>query len=258
MKTVTIIINCKNDFHVLKTIGSVDYPAEIIVALVPNPELKAKIENLGIRVIDAPDNNIGASRQLAIEAASSEICIFTDSDTTFDGGYIKACTKGLEKYDMCRGNIRFLSDPAIEGSSIVAKVRHYFNNIRNPPYTPGLALRRSFALSIGGFDCDICWGVDHEFGERAIAAGGHFCMLPSVWINHLPISYSHDLRAANRIGQAMRKLDNKKGISRKPWQSITNHLFEPYFDIFMNDGYLACRHHFIWVSQFYAGYLQSF
>lgn len=262
-ESVTIIIKCKADPHVLETIRSIDYPAEVIVSLVRNPVLKASIEARGARVLDAPDNNAGASCQLGIHAASNEACILTDSDTIFGPGYICACLYALDQSDICRGRIQFLHNPSVTDSRIVSKVRDYINNVRRPPYMPGLGLRRSLAIRLGGFDKDICWGVDHEFGVRAFAAGAKYMFLESVYIEHLPISSGHDLRAAFRTGQAMRALDRKAG--REPngfhngWvKSIVRGIrYEPYLDIMRHGGVACGLHHLKWVQFFYRGYWAS-
>lgn len=254
MEKITIIIKCKADLNVFETIRSIDYPSDIIVALVKDPVLRARIESCGARVIDAPDNNVGVSCQLGLEAARHEFCLITDSDTTFGPGYIEACAIALKEADLCRGSIRFLTDIAVDSSCAVSNLRHYFNNICRPPYMPGLALRRSFALEIGGFDLNIRWGVDHEFGQRAITAGGRFHFLNSVWIEHLPITVIHDLHAAFRTGQAMRRIDGKLGVRHWRGWRLTSHIYEPYLDILRKVDISACMHHFSWVRSFQAGY----
>lgn len=263
MNEVSIIIKCKSDPHVLETIRSIDYPAEVIVALVPDPLLKARIEAHGARVVDAPDNNVGISSQVGLNAASCEVCIMTDSDTIFGPGYIQACLKALEQNDICRGVIRFMNTPSVAGSLTVSKVRDYINNVCRPPYMPGLGLRRSFAIQLGGFDEDIRWGVDHEFATRAIAVGGQYTFMESVYIVHTPISADHDLRAAYRTGQAMRTLDIKSGkindgfISGVFASTLRSPRYEPYFEIFHHAGLTACLHHLRWVHSFNRGYWDS-
>lgn len=256
--TISVIIKCKDDPHVLKTIASVDFPAEIIVALVHNPLLQAVIADTGVRVVEAPDDNVGLSCQIGLEAAHHEYCLITDSDTVFTPGYIAACQTALATADLCRGIIRFQKDDAISGSATVAKVRNYFNNVLRQPYMPGLALRRSFATCIGGFDRTIGWGIDHEFGDRALKAGARYRFLPDNNIEHLPISAAHDLKAARRTGRAMKRLECKTGIIRHRLRyRVASALYEPFWTLYRTEGAAACRHHILWVREFHRGYWQD-
>ncbi len=256
---LSIVIKCKNDDHVIATIGSIDRPAQVIVALVGDGDLRSRIEACGATVVMAPDNNAGASSQLGLLAARAEKCLLTDSDTVFEAGYIHACMAALDDHDLCRGRIRFLADPSVPGSETVAQVRDYFNNRLRLPYMPGLAVRRSFALAIGGFDQQIRWGIDHEFWLRAEPAGARFAFLDEVAISHLPIPVEHDLKAAFRTGTAMHMYDFGAGISRTlstRWSRslLASYLHEPYLRLAAERGFACGLHHLRWIHAFHRGY----
>lgn len=261
MNNVSIIIRCKDDFRVIDTINSIDYPSEIIVTLVPNTKIRDTLKKMNIIVIEVPDNNTGLANNIGLENASNECCIIMDSDSVFMKGYIKKCSDAINNgYDIARGKIIFDFSKNNFISKIIASARDYFNNICQLPYSPGLAIRKSFAVRICGFNEKIRWSTDDEFSRRFIDNGARYFFIDDVFIKHAPISFKHDLKAAYRTGIATKDLHLQnnfilKGILNNRFKSILySYNYEPYKSIYINCGFFVMVYHFIWVCAYNWGY----
>lgn len=264
MDKISIIIRCKNDLRIFDTIKSIDCPAEVIVVLVPNEEIKKRLLNLGVTVLDAPDNNTGVSNNIGLKNASNECCLIMDSDSIFGEGYIEKCYDSINNgYDIARGKIvfDFIKNSFI--SEVIAKTRDYFNNALQLPYSPGLAIRKSAANRIGGFNEKIRWSTDDEFSRRFIDNGAKYMFIDDVFVKHSPITFKHDLKAAYRTGIATKDMHIYnaiilKGFLNNRFKSILfSYKYEPYKSIYSIYGFSVMLYHFLWVCAFNWGYWSS-
>lgn len=217
---LTLVIICCNDPHVLQTVASVDVDVPIIVSLVPNETLEAGLLARGARVVDSIPGNYSISCNRGLAAVATEYAFIVDSDCTLEPGCLAKIEQLLDEAPLARAHVRFVVDLAIAHSDRTATLQGRANNRTPvPAYTPGLGLRLSIAEAIGGyfFDERVFWACDSEMNRRIQKAGLTIAYCPEAVITHGPISVTHAMRSAFKLGMGNRA-QAKLGL-RPPYES---------------------------------------
>lgn len=257
---ISIIIRCGDDDRVFNCIKSIDEDVEVIVSLSNNPKLERELKNKGIKYCLSPRKNLSMASNIGFKLASHEKVIITDSDTVFKSGCIKKLYGALDNYKVACAGIKFLSDPHILFSNIVAEARDYVNSL---PlfFTPGIALKKDVLSEIGGFlfDDNVPYAVDANLDYRVKKAG-----LPVAWIIndayicHAPESIKHDLKAALRIGMGCRvgveRLRSFNQYSDIKWNALKGVKINSIIDVFQKKGVLVGFYQLLWDIFHIAGY----
>lgn len=140
------------------------------------------------RIIDAGDRP-GAShaRNRGMASVHTEKILFCDADDEVSSTWVKAMAAGLDRGSMCGG-------PLVLSRINPSDVARHFSDISDPPsiygYLPyavgaSMAVRRSAALGIGGFD--LSYGAGHEevdFAWRVQRAGGRLVWCPDAVVHY--------------------------------------------------------------------------
>jgi GT2 family glycosyltransferase len=185
----------------------VDVDAPIIVSLVPNENLKAELLAAGARVVDSIPGNYSVSCNRGLAAVRTEYAFIVDSDCTLEPGCLALIRQMLDEAPLARARVRFLATPALAHSDRTAAFHSRVNNRSPiPAYTPGLGLRLNVATSIGGyfFDERVFWACDSELNRRVRQAGLPIAYSPQAAITHGPMSVSHLMRSAVKLGMGNR------------------------------------------------------
>ena len=257
---ISIIIRCRDDNRVFNCIESIDEDVEVIVSLSDNPKLERELKNKGIKYCLSPLKNLSMTSNMGFELASHEKIIITDSDTVFESDCIKKLYEALDNYKVACAGIKFLSDPYILFSNIVAEARDYVNSL---PlfFTPGIALKKDVLSEIGGFlfDDNVHYAVDANLDYRVKKAGLPVAwMINDVYICHAPESIKHDLKAAFRIGMGCRvgveRLRSFDQYSDIKWNALKGVKINSIIDVFQKKGVLVGFYQLLWDFFHIAGY----
>lgn len=257
---ISIIIRCGDDNRVFNCIESIDEDVEVIVSLSDNQKLETELKNKGIKYCLSPRKNLSMTSNIGFELASHEKIIITDSDTVFESGCIKKIYESLDNYKVACVGIKFLSDPSIPFSNIVAQSRDYVNSL---PlfFTPGIALKKDVLSEIGGFlfDDNVPYAVDANLDYRLKKSG-----LPVAWLNneayicHAPETIKHDLKAAFRIGMGCKvgveRLRSYEQYSDAKWNALKGVKFKSIIDVFQKKGVYVGFYQLLWDIFHFAGY----
>ena len=260
---ISVVIRCGDDNRVFKCIDSIDEDVEIIVSLSENPMLEKKLANKGIKYCLSPRKNLSKTSNIGFESASYEKVIITDSDTVFETGCIKKLYDSLDNYKIACAGIKFLVDPQVPFSNIVAESRDYVNSL---PlfFTPGIALKKDVLSEIGGFlfDNHVPYAVDANLDYRVTKADLQVAWLNNeAYICHAPETIKHDLKAAFRIGMGCRvgvkRLRSFEQYSDAKWNALKGVKFTSIIDVFKEKGALVGFYQLLWDFFYIAGYINQ-
>ena len=257
---ISIIIRCGDDNRVFNCIESIDEQVEVIVSLSDNPKLETELKNKGIKFCLSPRKNLSMTSNIGFELASHEKIIITDSDTVFESGCVKKLYEALDNYNVACAGIKFLADPQIPFSNIVAESRDYVNSL---PlfFTPGIALKKDVLSEIGGFLFDdyVPYAVDANLDYRVKKADLQVAWLNNeAYICHAPETIKHDLKAAFRIGMGCRvgveRLRSFEQYSDTKWNALKGVKINSIIDVFQKKGVSVGFYQLLWDLFYFGGY----
>ncbi len=198
---ISIVINCSDDFHVFKTIESIDENVEIICSITPNHEIAAKLKKMGIPFAITAKGSQSKTTNAGINLVTNNKFILMDSDCYFEKGFIRSVYLLLDSYLVVNGNIIFdYNDTPL--SKAIAKCKKFDDRYENLAHKPGLGLRKDILENIGNywFNEVLPWAEDSELSYRIYQAGIEICHAQEPSIHHLPTPYIHNLRSCFRYG----------------------------------------------------------
>lgn len=144
----------------------------------------------GLRVISATSGRgVAVARNAGIEAARGEAVLFCDADDVCDPGWVEAMTGALERHDLVGGRLSVtrLNSAEVLGWGGAPDGEGLARSMRYLPYATGanLGVRRSVALSLGGFDETFVGGHEEvDFAWRAQRAGFTLGFAPDALIHY--------------------------------------------------------------------------
>jgi len=204
---ITVAITCGGDPRVLRALASVPAGVPIVVSLTPSPDLRAKLVDAGVEVVDSVLGNISVSHNLELSRVRTRHVFWLDSDCVLQPGCLEKVNAALADAPFARARVKFASSRAVWGSRATAYLRELSNNRTPPPaYTPGLGARVGLEQDLGGwyFDERVPWTEDSELGHRLERLGFSLAWADDAIVVHDPISVGHEIRSAFRIGRGVR------------------------------------------------------
>ena len=197
---ISIVINCSDDFHVFRTIKSIDEDVEIIVSLTANQEIQRRLTKLNIPFAVTPKGSQSVTTNAGIKLVSFEKFILMDSDCYFEPGFIRSVFCNLDRFLIVNGNIIFDSHNSWL-SKAISECKKFDDTYDGLVHKPGLGLRKSLLPKIGGywFDELLKWAEDSELSYRIEKAGVSIFNEKSS-IHHLPTTYKHNLSSCFLYG----------------------------------------------------------
>lgn len=198
---ISVVINCSNDFHVFKTIESIDEEVEIICSITPNAKIETKLREMEISYIVTDIGSQSKTTNAGISLVTNNKFILMDSDCYFEKGFISRMCLLLDEHFVVNGNIVFDYEQNCL-SKAIAKCKTFDDTYEGFAHKPGLGLRKDVLKSIGGywFDEILSWAEDSELSYRLNKASVKIVYDNIASIHHLPTSYEHNLRSCFRYG----------------------------------------------------------
>lgn len=204
---ITVAITCGGDPRVLRALSSVPAGVPVVVSLTPAPDLRAKLIEAGVEVVDSVLGNISVSHNLELSRIRTRHVFWLDSDCVLRPGCLEQVNAALADASFARARVEFTFSRAVWGSRVTACLRDLSNNRTPPPaYTPGLGARVGLEAKLGGwyFDERVPWTEDSELGHRLTRLGFSVAWVGDAVVVHDPISLGHEIRSAFRIGRGVR------------------------------------------------------
>jgi hypothetical protein len=217
---LSVVIICCDDPHVFATLDSIDVDVPVIVSLVPDQDLEAGLRARGVKVTHSTRGNYSISCNRGLASVQTSRAFIVDSDCTLGPGCLTRIDALLDEVPLARARVYFEATPQVRFSDRIAQLRDAVNNgLPIRAYTPGLGLHLDIAPAMGGyfFDERIFWACDSEFNHRAQQAGLRVTYSPEAIISHGPITLSHELRSAFKLGMGNR-VQVKLGL-RPPYEN---------------------------------------
>lgn len=201
---LSLVIICCDDPRVFAAIDSVDADVPIIVSLVPNSDLESAISARGVTVTHSVRGNYSISCNRGLAVVDTKRAFIIDSDCILHAGCLSRIDALLNTAPLARAYVEFATTPKVHFSRLTAKFHDNINN-RRPmrAYTPGLGLRIDVAQGLGGyfFDERVFWASDSELSHRVQKADLSVAYSPEAVITHAPISLTHLMHSAFRMGK---------------------------------------------------------
>lgn len=193
---LSVVINCSDDFHLFKTIKSIDEDVEIICSITTNKKIESNLSGMKIPYVVTPKGSQSVTTNAGIKLVTNDKFILMDSDCCFEKGFIKHVFKLLDKYVVVNGNIIFDYNNNWL-SKTISKCKKFDDIYDGLAHKPGLGLRKKLLEYIGNywFDESLPWAEDSELSYRISKAGIKMFHDNTFSIHHLPTSYSHNLRS---------------------------------------------------------------
>ena len=155
-----------------------------------------------VRVIDTPNQGLGAARNVGLAEATGEIVAYTDADTRVDLDWLTFLVQPFLQSDVVGSggpNVVPPDDPAV--AQCIARApggpTHVLLDDRIAEHVPGcnMAFRRDALLAIGGFnpmylragdDVDVCWRLQARgwrigFASSALVWHHHRASIKAYW-----------------------------------------------------------------------------
>jgi glycosyltransferase involved in cell wall biosynthesis len=185
----------------LAGLQQLDYPrADYEVIVVENGKktdwIEAAVYAAGGRYLYAPVAGSYSARNLGAAQAIGEILAFTDSDCVVDAHWLQTITVTLQAetiagvMGLTRGQVgqnrvaayeQQMYEANLAGFTDVAQLRRI--DTRN------FAIKRSVFTALGGFNADLRFGGDMEYGARAHAAGYNLVYAPQLTASHANLEH---------------------------------------------------------------------
>lgn len=257
---IAVIIKCSDDPRIFRCISSIPSYVEVVCSITPNPTIEKKLAEMGIPYCITPKGNLSVTTNTGIHLAKASNIIIMDSDSYFDKDAVGLLYRSLKKHLIVKGQIIFSKNRTLS-SCLVAKLRKYMNR-GLVAYVPGLAFRKEIKNYINGyfFNPKVCWAEDAELTYRINEAGIKLKIVDEAKIYHDPVSLTHDLQAAFRIGCGKRMIVkitekyNKEDISQVFLSILNGKFIKEWISILRNEGLLVFIYYFLWQFFYYLGY----
>jgi len=127
--------------------------------------------SLGVRLVPCPGYGISRGRNVGLREAVHEIVLVTDDDCTVAEDWVAKAWAAMEgdAQKIVTGPVFAVGDPlTVPSTRDVTPERDFTGRVRSDLLSPNnMALSRSLALAVGGFD--------ERFGPHEIAEDGDFC-----------------------------------------------------------------------------------
>ena len=104
---LSIVISCSDDFHIEKTLDSIDEDVEVVCSITPNPEIEKILNNRCIPYVITPKGNHSVTTNAGIALAKNDKLLLMDSDCVFVPGAIREISEALDKYLVVNAKIIF-------------------------------------------------------------------------------------------------------------------------------------------------------
>jgi len=193
---ISIVINCSDDFHLFKTIESIDEDVEIICSITPNKKIESKLTEMKIPYAITPKGNQSVTTNAGIKFVTNDKFILMDSDCYFENGFIRNIFKLLDNHMVINGNIIFDYNNNLL-SKTISKCKKFDDIYDCLAHKPGLGLRKNLLQYIGNywFDESLPWAEDSELSYRITKAGINILHDNNFSIHHSPTPYKHNLKS---------------------------------------------------------------
>lgn len=215
---IAAVIPVRDDPLVKLAVESAPEGMPIIIALTrPSTALRATVKRLAdgrpeVTVLETDTIGMSAGVNLGISACPVEKIIILDSDCRLAVGSAEAFSKALDSADFVRGTV--LVDQTTPWSKVAWHGQAELNRKAGDKARligPGIAVRRTAYLKLGGYDEQIMGSCDHEFALRVEAAGIDTIYAPGAQVHHQALTLRIDCRAHLGYGAGMRMIDAKLG-----------------------------------------------
>lgn len=248
---ISIIIRCCNDYRVFNAIKSIDYDLEIVVSLCCGDDLKKRLVENNIKVVDSIHGNLSLTSNRGISSSLNSKMILIDSDTIFNSDIIEETYNQLNSYDII--NLGIIFDHKNIFQKIVAVNRQYVNS-KVLAFTPGIAFTKNLVSKFNGnlFNENISFAVDAELNFKLKKMQPKSSLIYNAII-HDGISIFHDLKAAKRIGGGCKMGEVELGLMPNKFKLKVVKL-KDYKSILLQNGLLYLIYQFVWDLWFIIGY----
>ncbi|HLD18468.1 MAG TPA: glycosyltransferase [Candidatus Nanoarchaeia archaeon] len=251
---LSIVIPVHDDVRIEKCVDSIDENVEVVVALnKPTIEVAGIVKRLGVKSINVPEQNLGMCYNAGMDASSSQLVLFMDSDCVFAPRTIERVydAKMTHPDALIRGHVVYLAD------SLQSRITKAGRDVTttNVPYAfiPLLLLDKNVFSRINDghrFAEDVGWTADYEFELRRSKAGIPLVYVPEAKIFHDPVTIASDLRSAFKYGTGKRIRHERTG-ERVNFLEV---LKEPILRGFREAGPMTGLYLVLWKSALYSGY----
>ena len=236
---ITVVIPHFNDWERLATclaaIRAGDLPQAVYeVVIVDNgsehPPPRSVTEAANVTVLHEPVPGSYAARNRGLDAATTELLAFTDSDCLPSRTWLSSAVELLRS----RSELAFATGPirlfplnedrpnAVELYDMLFGLRQE-DNLRQHHFaaTANMVTRRSTFAAFGRFDASLKSGGDHEWGNRVTDGGGHSVFLPALEVRHPARATLADL-----LRQARRHAGGRMDVRKdRPFRPTTLHFW---------------------------------
>lgn len=215
---IAAVIPVRDDPLLELAVASAPEGMPIIIALTrPSTEIRTTAQHLAedrpeVTVLETDTVGMSAGVNLGISECPVEKIIILDSDCRLAAGAAEAFSEGLECSDFVRGTV--LVDQTTPWSKVAWHGQAELNRKAGDKARligPGIAVRRTPFLKLGGYDEQIMGSCDHEFALRVEAAGIDTVYAPDARVHHQALTLRIDCRAHLGYGAGMRMIDAKNG-----------------------------------------------
>jgi cellulose synthase/poly-beta-1,6-N-acetylglucosamine synthase-like glycosyltransferase len=195
--SVTIVVPTYNAEEtigpLLESLLHLDYPTYDIIIVNDGSKDRTReiVERYPVRLINQPNRGASAARGAGLQAASSEIVAYVDSDVTVTPDWLRGLVRPFsdETVGATTGRTVFLRNEKctswLRSMDIERRNagRGTFTRLANGPNS---AFRRSLLLEIGGFDPNWFHAEDTEVSYRIWRRGYRIRYVPEAVVNHIP------------------------------------------------------------------------
>lgn len=157
--------------------GALGEPCEVIVADDASTDRTAAIaQEHGARVVSCKNRQIAATRNAGARAASGEMLLFVDADTTVNLAVLRAAVRAIRKGAVGGGCAFRFDDPVPLYARILAAVAVPLYGALRLASGCFLFCTRSAFQAVGGFDEEL-YGAEEAAMSRKLGRQGRFVIL---------------------------------------------------------------------------------
>lgn len=213
MRTLSIVIPCKDDLAIKDCLASIDEDVEIVVALNGSPpEVERLVNDFAAGhprtiIVQAGPPNLAGALERGSRAATGQVLLYMDSDCRFMPRVIRRFQVAIETHEIVKGRVIFESGSRM--SRIIADSRDHYTSEVITAFKPPLAVRTDIRDRIGGyyFDERLRWREDADLDYRIRQANIPIHFDPEAIIKHGPLTAGQDLRSGYRYGTGQARAD---------------------------------------------------
>lgn len=215
---IAAVIPVRDDPLLELAVESVPEGMPIIIALTrPSATARLVAQRMAgtrsdVTVLETDTIGMSAGVNLGVSECPVEKIIILDSDCRLASGAAEAFSEGLDGSNFVRGTV--LVDQTTPWSKIAWHGQAELNRKAGDKARligPGIAVRRTPFLKLGGYDEQIMGSCDHEFALRVEDAGIDTVYAPDAQVHHQALTLRIDCRAHLGYGAGMIMIDSKRG-----------------------------------------------